>query len=124
MKCLRPALDWNITGASAHVHIAFQPTQAEIGKRFAGAKKDGGSRRHPYPVDVLPGFFSCIRATRVIFLPATKCFQVRRVSTKFWPAALVQLSWLMEIIRQLKLTGVWRISDVPWISTDVGPVMV
>jgi len=50
--------------------------------------------------------------------------QARRVSTKFWPLALVQLSWLIETIRQLKLTGVWRISEVPWISTEVGPVMV
>lgn len=50
--------------------------------------------------------------------------QARRVSTKFWPLALVQLSWLVEIIRQLKLTGVWRINEVPWISTEVAPVMV
>jgi hypothetical protein len=32
--------------------------------------------------------------------------QVRRVSTKFWPLALVQLSWLVDTIRQLKLTAV------------------
>ncbi len=52
------------------------------------------------------------------------CVQVRLVSTKFWPLELVQLSWLVEIIRQLKLTGVWRISEVPLIWTDVAPVMV
>lgn len=50
--------------------------------------------------------------------------QVRRVSTKFWPAELVQLSWLVDTIRQLKLTGVWRISEVPLICTDVAPVIV
>jgi hypothetical protein len=31
--------------------------------------------------------------------------QALRVRTKFWPVALVQLSWLVEIIRQLKLIG-------------------
>lgn len=49
---------------------------------------------------------------------------MRLVSTKFCPLALVQLSWLVETIKQLKLIGVWRISEVPWISTEVPPVMV
>ena len=79
--------------------------QAQIREMFAGTKKDGGLRRHPCQLKI------CSR-------------QARRVSTKFWPLALVQLSWLVEIIRQLKLTGVWRISEVPWISTEVAPVMV
>lgn len=45
--------------------------------------------------------------------------QLRRVSTKFWPAWLVQLSWLIETSRQLKAIGDWRISDVPLISIEV-----
>lgn len=119
-----PALDWNITVSRGHVHIAFQPMQAEMGKRFAGAKKDGGSRRRPRLQSM-----SCrpVRRSRGVrrVSPGCECSQAaRRVRTKFWPAALVQLSWLVETIRQLKLTGVWRISDVPWISTEVGPVMV
>lgn len=49
--------------------------------------------------------------------------QVRRVSTKFCPLTLVQLSCEVEINKQLKLIGVWRISEVPWIWTEVPPVM-
>lgn len=50
--------------------------------------------------------------------------QARRVSTKFWPDEEVQFNWLVDTSRQLKLTGVWRINDVPLISTEVGPVIV
>ena len=49
--------------------------------------------------------------------------QTLRVSTKFWPVALVQLSWLVETRRQLKLIVDCRISEVPWISTAVAPVI-
>jgi len=59
--------------------------------------------------------------------PAASCHaymirQPRRVRTKFCPVALVQLSWLVETRRQLKLMPVWRISEVPVISTEVAPV--
>lgn len=50
--------------------------------------------------------------------------QARRVRTKFWPAALVQFNWLVDTSKQLKLIGDWRISEVPVISTEVGPVNV
>ena len=100
-----PSLDWKITvslGSCSHrVPADASTNQGDICRH----KKDGGLRRRP---------FSWIFAS----------LQARRVSTKFWPLALVQLSWLVEIIRQLKLTGVWRISEVPWISTEVAPVMV
>ena len=92
-------------GIFRHVPIAFRMTQAEIRMRFAGIKKDGGHRPP-----------SCAGMDALV--------QVRRVSTKFWPEALVQLSWLVETIRQLKLTGVWRISEVPLICTEVAPVIV
>ena len=55
--------------------------------------------------------------------PSARCSgsagQARLFSTKFWPPDEVQLSWLVEISRQLKLIGCWRISDVPVICTDV-----
>ena len=99
-------LDWNITvGVFRHVPIAFRMTQAESGS-VCRHKKGGG---HWPPPSTKP-----IRSEP----------QTRRVSTKFWPAELVQFSWLVDTIRQLKLTAVWRISDVPLICTDVAPVIV
>jgi len=79
--------------------------QAEIRKTFAGAKKDGGSRRRP-------------------FFETDRSVQERRVNTKFFPAASVQLSWLMDTNKQFVWIGVWRINEVPVISSDVAPVMV
>ncbi len=100
-------LDWNITvGVWNHVPIAFQMTQAEIRGLLPAQKRDGGR----WPPSPWGSEYSLA--------------QVRRVSTKFWPLELVQLSWLVDTIRQLKLTAVWRISDVPLICTDVAPVMV
>ena len=98
-------LDCGATAAFQHVPIAFPVMQAEIRVPFAGTKKNGGQ---------WPPFSN----QRCLYV------QVRLVSTKFWPLELVQLSWLVETIRQLKLTGVWRISEVPLIWTDVAPVMV
>lgn len=98
--------DWDVTALLGYVHIAFQSMQAEIGISFAGARR----RR--------------LEAAALVQSKFGIGFQVRLVSTKFCPLALVQLSWLVETIRQLKLIGVWRISDVPWISTEVPPVMV
>ena len=99
-------LDWNIT---VGVLVMF-PSRSGWRKRKSGNlcrhKKDGGQ-----PAAVF-GEGEC------------SLVQTRRVSTKFWPLELVQLSWLVETIRQLKLTAVWRISDVPLICTDVAPVIV
>lgn len=98
--------DLDVTALSGHVHIAFQSMQAEIGISFAGARR----RR--------------LEAAALVQSQFGIELQVRLVSTKFCPLALVQLSWLVETIKQLKLIGVWRISEVPWISTEVPPVMV
>src|SRR3954452_22882945 len=43
--------------------------------------------------------------------------QARRTSVKFWPELLVQFSCLVPAIVQLKLTGVWRMTEVPMICT-------
>lgn len=91
-------------GVSRHVPIAFRMTQAEIGRALPAQKRTAAIGRRPAGMGAL--------------------VQVRRVRTKFWPEALVQLSWLVETIRQLKLTGVWRISEVPLICTEVAPVIV
>lgn len=63
------------------------------------------------------------RAAAVLAMRMSAKAQTRRVSTKFWPDEEVQFNWLVETSRQLKLTGVWRISEVPLISTEVAPVI-
>lgn len=105
-------LDWSFTRPRGHVPIAFLLLQADSGLRFC-RRNVSCRRKRPHlgmrPLDGIPVVGACRAGLG----------QLRRVSTKFWPAWLVQLSWLIETRRQLNAIGDWRISDVPLISIEV-----
>ena len=100
---LTPLLDWGITASfgpcSHRVPADASGNAAELrAKPGAVQRKDGGTgrRKGRRPVAASDQLRSC-------------WFRLRRVSTKCWPAELVQLSWLVETSRQLKL--IVRLAD-------------
>lgn len=99
-----PLLDWNITAGFSPMFTSRFSRCKRNRAQLCRHKKTAASSRRPLQKHSVWA-------------------QVRRVSTKFCPLTLVQLSCEVEINKQLKLIGVWRISEVPWIWTEVPPVM-
>jgi hypothetical protein len=95
-----------------HVHIPNFRMQGRI-----------GNEKPAYLPGMASGRAGSLKGDAVPAEAGLECRQaVRRVRVNCWPAELVQLSWLAEISRQLKLIGDWRISDVPLIWTELAPV--